>query len=259
MQSIRIHLICHGDTRANLEGRYIGVTDEPLAPEGVKNLEVILENAQYPPAEKLYISPCLRCRQTAAMLYPRLEPREIPELREYNFGVFEDKSLEQLKALYPKEYAQWISGGPDVAPPEGETSREFLSRIVVGLDSIVRFLCMEGRHSAAVVTHGGVIMTLLTALAYPKKPFSQWVTEHGMGYTLLVTPSLWMRDQVAEAYGLLPSFYRDVDDKMLHSFGLRDTIRLVEAAREDGEEEQYETDWAPENWNPEDWEETPEN
>jgi len=39
MMSYYLHLICNGLTTANLEGRYIGTTDEPLCPEGIKNLE----------------------------------------------------------------------------------------------------------------------------------------------------------------------------------------------------------------------------
>ena len=36
---VRVILIRHGKTRGNLEGRYVGRTDEPLCPEGVAALE----------------------------------------------------------------------------------------------------------------------------------------------------------------------------------------------------------------------------
>ena len=138
MMSYYLHLICNGLTTANLEGRYIGTTDEPLCPEGIKNLEGILENSEYPKIERLYSSPALRCRQTAAMLYPNNIVRLVEDMSEYNFGQFENKTMEQLQLLYPNEYAAWLAGGPDAAPPLGESNQEFAERLIYGLDHIIR-------------------------------------------------------------------------------------------------------------------------
>ena len=99
MMSYYLHLISGGLTTANLEGRYIGTTDEPLCPEGIKNLEGILENSEYPRIERLYSSPALRCRQTASMLYPTNIVRTVEEMAEYDFGQFENKTMEQLQLL----------------------------------------------------------------------------------------------------------------------------------------------------------------
>ena len=242
MMSYYLHLICNGLTTANLEGRYIGTTDEPLCPEGIKNLEGILENSEYPRIERLYSSPALRCRQTASMLYPTNIVRLVDEMAEYDFGQFENKTMEQLQLLYPNEYAAWLAGGADAAPPMGESNQEFAERLVIGLDRIIHEMTSDGIRSAALVTHGGVIMTLMSLLAYPKKEFSQWVTENGMGFTILITPSLWMRDRIVEAYGLIPRFYSDVTPEMANFFGVRDTIRLVDVTRE----EEDDTDWESE-------------
>ena len=67
MKTYKIHLIRHGITDANLKGLYIGNrTDLPLCPEGFKQLKDMREDKEYPYIEKLYSSPMLRCRQTAA-------------------------------------------------------------------------------------------------------------------------------------------------------------------------------------------------
>ena len=240
MMSYYLHLICNGLTSANLEGRYIGVTDEPLCPHGVRNLEGILENSEYPKIERLYSSPALRCRQTASMIYPNNIVRVVEEMAEYDFGQFENKTMEQLQLLYPKEYTAWLAGGADAAPPMGESNRDFAARLVVGLDQIIREMAGENIRSAALVTHGGVIMTLMTLLAYPKKEFSKWVTENGMGFTLLITPSLWMRDRVVEAYGLIPRFYADVTPELANTFGVRDMVRLVDVSQKQDDEENSE-------------------
>lgn len=39
----------------------------------------------------------LRCRQTAALLFPGVEQRQVPQLRECAFGRFEEKTWEELK------------------------------------------------------------------------------------------------------------------------------------------------------------------
>ena len=67
-------LIRHSITPGNLKKQYIGSTDQPLAPEG----EALAREraASMPPAEALWISPMLRCRQTAAILFPNLIPTQ---------------------------------------------------------------------------------------------------------------------------------------------------------------------------------------
>ena len=62
----RIFLIRHGATPGNLEGRYIGRTDEALSAAG---REDILRH-QYPPVDLVFTSPMRRCRETAALIYP---------------------------------------------------------------------------------------------------------------------------------------------------------------------------------------------
>ena len=51
---------------------------------------------------------------------------------------------------------------------------------------------------------GGVMMTILSAYGLPKAPFYDWMCEPGFGYSLRITPSLWMRGMVAEVYETLP-------------------------------------------------------
>ncbi|MFQ7849105.1 MAG: histidine phosphatase family protein [Sellimonas intestinalis] len=63
---MEILMFRHFATAGNLEKRYIGTTDEPILPvssvSGVPEVEIVLA------------SPLLRCRETAGLLYPRLDP-----------------------------------------------------------------------------------------------------------------------------------------------------------------------------------------
>ena len=100
-------LLRHSITPGNLKKQYVGITDQPLAPEG----EALAREKQkdMPPVEALWISPMLRCRQTARILFPELEPVEIPDLRECNFGDFEGRTWAEIKD-HPA-YQAWIRHG----------------------------------------------------------------------------------------------------------------------------------------------------
>ena len=61
-----------------------------------------------------------------------------------------------------------------------------------------------GSTECAVVTHGGVIMTLLAVYGLPQaKPF-EWAMENGCGYSVRVTPMLWQRGKVTEVFSRVP-------------------------------------------------------
>ena len=46
MRTLKIHLIRHGATDANVKGQYIGCkTDMPLSPEGLNELRTLKDNA----------------------------------------------------------------------------------------------------------------------------------------------------------------------------------------------------------------------
>ena len=88
-------LLRHSITPGNLKRQYIGSTDQPLAPEG----EALARKrrGEMPEIGGLWVSPMLRCRQTAALLFPGVEQRQVPQLRECAFGRVEEKTWEELK------------------------------------------------------------------------------------------------------------------------------------------------------------------
>ncbi len=201
MKTLKIHLIRHGATDANYRGQYIGCkTDLPLCPEGVSELQLLKENLEYPDIERLYTSPLLRCRQTAAVLFPHMEPTCIDDLREYDFGSFEGKTAAELEG--DPHFIPWTSGKLS-APPGGEENADFIKRLCTGLNTIVMDMTENGHHSAGVVMHGGAIMMLLGVCAVPRHKPVEWTADNGRGYSLLVTPSLYCKTGVVEVYDII--------------------------------------------------------
>ncbi len=201
MRTLKIHLIRHGATDANYDGRYIGCkTDLPLAPEGLNELRMLKDDIDYPEIERLYSSPMLRCRQTGAVLYPDFEPVTVEELKEYDFGSFENKTAAELESN--PNFIPWTSGRLS-APPGGEDNSEFIKRICVGFNKIVLDMIEGGLTESAVIMHGGAIMMLLGVSAVPRSKPVEWTADNGRGYSVRVTPSLYHKSGVIEVYGIV--------------------------------------------------------
>lgn len=176
-------LIRHGTTPGNLEHRFIGVTDHPLAPEGVA---LARETAlRLPKVEHVYRSPLLRCKQTAELLWPGTAETVIPELRETDFGCFEGKNHEELKD--DPVYIQYISGGDYSRIPVGESPEEAAARAVEGLKKLVADAKERGLLRAGVVAHAGTIMGLLWSCGVPARAgYYDWMCGNCGGYRVAV-------------------------------------------------------------------------
>lgn len=200
MKTLKIHLIRHGATDANIQGMYIGSkTDLPISPEGFDELRLLKENNDYPKIQKLYSSPMLRARQTAAILFPDCEAELVENMREYDFGVFEGKTAAELEGN--PHFASWVAG--KISAPEGESNTDFIKRICLGFNEIVVDMLNRNLSEAAVIMHGGAIMMLLAACAVPQHKPVEWATDNGRGYSVLVTPSLYHKSGIIEAYDIV--------------------------------------------------------
>ena len=202
MKSYIIHLIRHGITQGNLLGQYIGVTDSPLAPQGIEQLQKQKQAGGYPQAQAYYCSPLSRCLDTLKILYPDAVPTIIDDFRECHFGRWEGKSADDLQQ--DPDFVQWMQQGGQMAAPEGEASGKFIQRTCMAFEKLVESMLRAGQTSAVVVAHGGTLMAILSAYGLPRAPFYDWLTEPGCGYSLRITPGLWMRSMVAEVYETIP-------------------------------------------------------
>ena len=202
MKSYVIHLIRHGAIDETLSGKYIGTTDPPLSDKGKLALKKLAFTHAYPQPPVVFSSPLKRCTQTCAVLFPERKPLVIADLSECNFGEWEGKTAEELKDS--EDFQKWLAGDNSVKPPRGESNADFVRRICKMFESIVEGLMKTGSTECAVVTHGGVIMTLLAVYGLPQaKPF-EWAMENGCGYSVRVTPMLWQRGKVTEVFSRVP-------------------------------------------------------
>ena len=174
---IKIYLIRHGQTPGNKLSRYIGTTDEPLSEEG----RAFLEKLDYPMPDTLYVSPLLRCVETAGILFPEKEMHIIEELSE-----------------------KWIDSNGTLPFPGGESRENFKRRSLKGFQKAVAQCIREEVNTAALVIHGGTIMNIMEEYGDRQRTFYEWHVKNGGGYQVTVDPSDWQKGRrelkVCEAY-----------------------------------------------------------
>lgn len=213
MKSYTIHLIRHGVSQGNLLGQYIGVTDSPLAPQGAEQLRELKVNHEYPTAQAYFTSPLKRCVQSLKILYPHVQPVVLDGFRECNFGDWEGKTAQELKEN--PDFVRWVESGSTISPPNGEGGGLFMQRVCMTFEKFVESMMQSGTTSAVVVTHSGVIMSILSAYGLPRAKFYDWMMDSGCGYSLRITPGLWMRSMVAEVYATIPEKLEQTQEHMV--------------------------------------------
>ena len=170
---IRLLFVRHGATEGNLQKRYLGRTDEPLAPEGRRQIQTL--RRQRVSADLVFSSPMLRARESAGILFPEQKPVVVDDFREIDFGIFEGKTAEELWTT--EAYQAWLATGGKGGFPQGETPESFKARCVRAFLQTAQSV-PEGK-TAAFVVHGGVIMAVLEALCGEGLGFYDYHMENG--------------------------------------------------------------------------------
>lgn len=211
---MNVMLIRHGETKGNLEKRYVGRTDEELTESCVEALSGTgdLGPGLFPkPVKTIYVSPMRRCLMTKELLFPKenypdVKTAVVEEFRECDFGEFEYKNYRELSGNAAYEHFIETMGAEGF--PGGETAEEFKRRCVLEFQKIVlqEFFSESGRDGtpgldAAVpgipgalfdgalvfVVHGGTIMSVMEKFARPKADYYSWQVKNLEGFSARVT------------------------------------------------------------------------
>ena len=177
---VKLNLIRHAKTDGNLEGRYVGKTDEGLAEEGVEQLKEFVAKGLYPEVQSVFVSPMKRCKQTARIIYPKANPQIIVGLEETDFGIFEYKNYEEL--MHDSFYQEWIDSNGTLPIPGAENPGHMRIRLRRAFGKMMQACEEQHIESAACIVHGGVIMEIMQAFGYPKKDYYDWQVKNCCGF-----------------------------------------------------------------------------
>ncbi|MBQ9358565.1 MAG: histidine phosphatase family protein [Abditibacteriota bacterium] len=167
-----IYIIRHGAAEPNLRKCFLGSTDAPLAPES----RALLSGRRYPPAARVAVSPMKRCLETAEIIYGG-GYAVYPDLREIDFGEFENRSHPELLREHPF-YQTWLDSGGVLTPPGAEPLEDFRRRTC---RCFLQAVADTERFPLAIVAHGGTIKALTDAYLDAGEEFYFWSVKNGGG------------------------------------------------------------------------------
>jgi len=158
--SATLILVRHAQTDWNVNGRYMGWTDEGLNEEGWRQAGVVARRLDRWPISAVFSSPLKRAVSTAeAIAGPHSLPVETAEdLGEMRIGDWEGMLAGDIAARYPELWKTWRANPGDFRMPGGESLGEVRQRAVRAFDRM-----MDGSEGKMVlaVTHDVVVRLLV--------------------------------------------------------------------------------------------------
>ena len=157
-----LYFIRHGQTDWNLSGRIQGSRNCKLNETGLRQSEELgktLSESGYA-ISRVYSSKQKRALKTASIVCDAIHAPLFPVsgLQEVNFGDWEGLTWHEVKTRYPREFALWQADTRYSRAHRGESYQDMLERSLKAVNKIIE----ECREDVAVVTHGAVIMGLLS-------------------------------------------------------------------------------------------------
>lgn len=169
-------LVRHGKTEYNERRQYCGALDPDLSDLGRQELEgsAIRAYLEEHTPDMVFCSPMRRTLQTAAIL---LDGRDVPlvavpELREIDFGDFEGRSYEEMKD--DPAYTAWLDTNCEGPIPGGDFPESFRDDVEVCFESLMETCRTERVERVLIVSHGGVLGTILERFAEPEKHWYEY-------------------------------------------------------------------------------------
>lgn len=157
-------LVRHGLSEWNLQGRWQGCADIPLAPEGEAQAALARAGLGALGLTAIVHSGMLRTERTAQLLSDGLGLGPLgvePGLKEYDVGEWSGLTRPEIERRWPGALDAWFQGRLP-ATPGGESRDGFASRL---LDAVRRVARDHPGGTVLCVTHGGAVGTLQRVLS----------------------------------------------------------------------------------------------
>jgi len=148
-------LVRHGEVLKEYQGKYNGHIDIALSEEGKRQAQELAGRLRHLNFDKIYCSDLLRTKETLMAFDTNTEVCFTKHLREKSWGRHEGKSFEEITAegIQYDNFEQWIHA------LDGENIEDFVANVK---EFFYQTVFKEDAHNVLVVTHAGVIKTLLS-------------------------------------------------------------------------------------------------
>ncbi|MBJ3591516.1 adenosylcobalamin/alpha-ribazole phosphatase [Salmonella enterica subsp. enterica serovar Saintpaul] len=160
---MRLWLVRHGETEANVAGLYSGHAPTPLTERGIAQAKTLATLLRHAPIEHVLCSELERARHTTQLILGDrdIPQRIMPELNEMFFGDWEMRHHRDLAREDAENYALWCNDWQNATPTNGEGFQAFSQRVE-------RFIAQLADDTESqnllIVSHQGVLSVLIARL-----------------------------------------------------------------------------------------------
>jgi len=136
----RLFVMQTGQTTWQAQGRMESSAGAPLTDEGLDWVCQCVQELSREPIATIYAASGEAEHQTARLLGHTLGVKVKPdqELREFDFGLWQGLTMEDIKRRQPKLYKRWTEQPTTVRPPGGETLQEAQERLGKAAQKVLR-------------------------------------------------------------------------------------------------------------------------
>lgn len=199
-----IILVRHGLTQWNIDGRYQGQKDPDLSALGIEQANKLAAYLKSWELDAVYASDLKRASNTASIiaLEHHLPVQIDKRLREFNFGVWEGLTRDQIKKQYRDIY---LKRKTDIHTPipGGETTSQVQKRVALWLNDATEPL----NHVIVAVSHGGTIRVILALILGVDITRCYTIKLDNCGFSIIH----WQRQnsKINYSIGTINSFYEN--------------------------------------------------
>ncbi|WGS65772.1 histidine phosphatase family protein [Marinitoga aeolica] len=146
-------IVRHVETEANIKRIFSGWSNYDITQNGLNQINELKKTFKYMYADYVISSPLYRAYYTALEISKVINTKIVIDerIKEINFGIFDGKTIEEIKEKYYKEYILWMGNYKKYCFPNGECYSSFFKRIDEFLNDL------DKTKKYIIVTHGGVI------------------------------------------------------------------------------------------------------
>lgn len=160
---MRLWLVRHGETEANVAGLYSGHAPTPLTERGIAQAQTLGTLLRNVPVDNVLCSELERARHTTQLILGDREVpvRNMPELNEMFFGDWEMRHHRDLAREDAENYAVWCNDWQNATPTNGEGFQAFSQRVERFIAQLADYKTSQ---NLLVVSHQGVLSVLIARL-----------------------------------------------------------------------------------------------
>lgn len=172
---MRVTLVRHGQSLGNLHGILQGQQDWRLSPRGREESSAAALRYAGRQPDRILVSPLLRARETAEIVFPGRTLIPEPAFKEVCEGRWEGRTMKEIMEREPRYLKGWFRPGSGISAPGGETVEALYDRVTTALLRRLSEARGDGIRDLFIFSHYIAIMAMVGCLTRGGIPSMQHI------------------------------------------------------------------------------------